>query len=68
MPPELRVEQWLRTVGLARYDAYHCRAERGQPVTVVFARLRARAGKKPIKSLKRPRARVVSQFEFRRRS
>ena len=39
------MEQWLRTVGLARYDAYHCRAERGRPMAVVFARLRARAGK-----------------------
>ena len=40
------MEQWLRTVGLARYDAYHCRAERGRPMAVVFARLRARAGKR----------------------
>ena len=40
------LEQWLRTEGVARYDAYHRNAESGRPAAEVFARLRARAGKK----------------------
>ncbi|MEA2935569.1 MAG: antitoxin ParD1/3/4 [Variibacter sp.] len=35
------VEEWLRTEGVARYDAYHRDAGRGRPAEEVFARLRA---------------------------
>jgi len=34
-------EEWLRTEGVARYDAYHSGETRGRPATEVFARLRA---------------------------
>jgi putative addiction module CopG family antidote len=40
------LEQWLRTEGVARYDAYHRNAESGRQAAEVFARLRARVGKK----------------------
>jgi putative addiction module CopG family antidote len=33
------VEKWLRTEGVARYDAYHA-SPRGRPAADVFARLR----------------------------
>jgi putative addiction module CopG family antidote len=39
------LEQWLRTEGVARYDAYH-RDGKGRPAAEVFARLRERATKK----------------------
>jgi hypothetical protein len=35
------VEEWLRTEGVARYDAYHREPDKGRPATEVFARLRA---------------------------
>jgi len=35
------VEEWLRTEGVARYDAYHREPDKGRPATDVFARLRA---------------------------
>src|SRR5262245_36035284 len=34
-------EEWLRTEGVARYDAYHRNPRRGRPATEVFERLRA---------------------------
>ncbi|MEX2036176.1 MAG: type II toxin-antitoxin system ParD family antitoxin, partial [Xanthobacteraceae bacterium] len=37
------LEQWLRTEGVARYDAYHRGEGAGRPASEVFARLRARA-------------------------
>ena len=38
------LEQWLRTEGVARYDAYHRdNANAGRPAAEVFAQLRARA-------------------------
>ena len=36
------LEQWLRTEGVARYDAYHRDPSRGRPASEVFDRLRAR--------------------------
>jgi antitoxin ParD1/3/4 len=36
------LEQWLRTEGVARYDAYHNDPSRGRPASEVFSRLRAR--------------------------
>jgi hypothetical protein len=60
------LEQWLHTVGVARYDTYHRRAERGQPMAVVFERLRAWAGKKPdtqSKSEERPARARCGLFE-----
>ena len=39
------VEEWLRTEGVARYDAYHRKPERGRPATEVFDRLRAHHAK-----------------------
>jgi putative addiction module CopG family antidote len=35
------LEDWLRTEGVARYDAYHREAHEGRPAAEVFARLRA---------------------------
>ena len=35
-------EQWLRTKGVARYDAYHRDESLGRPVVEVFSRLRVR--------------------------
>ncbi len=35
------LEEWLRTEGVARYDAYHRAAAEGRPAAEVFARLRA---------------------------
>ena len=44
-------EQWLRTIGVARYDAYY-RDANGRPATEVFARLRKHAAdKRLIKTL-----------------
>ena len=40
------LEQWLRTEGVARYDAYHRDESTGRPAVDVFARLRARTDKK----------------------
>jgi antitoxin ParD1/3/4 len=37
------LEQWLRTEGVARYDAYHRDPSRGRPASEVFDRLRAHA-------------------------
>jgi putative addiction module CopG family antidote len=37
------LEQWLRTEGVARYDAYR-RQPDGRPAAEVFAQLRSRAG------------------------
>ncbi len=34
------LEEWLRTEGVARYDAYHRNPRRGRPAAEVFARLR----------------------------
>jgi putative addiction module CopG family antidote len=36
------LEEWLRTEGVARYDAYHAGENPGRPAAEVFARLRAR--------------------------
>jgi hypothetical protein len=38
---EVALEQWLRTEGVARYDAFHRNPRRGRPAAEVFARLRA---------------------------
>jgi antitoxin ParD1/3/4 len=38
---EAAVEDWLRTEGVARYDAYHRGRNKGRPAADVFARLRA---------------------------
>lgn len=38
------LENWLRTEGMAGYDAYH-RSGKGQPATAVFAQLRERGVK-----------------------
>jgi len=38
---EAALEEWLRTEGVARYDAYH-RQPRGRPAEDVFTSLRAR--------------------------
>ena len=35
------LEQWLRTEGVARYDAYHRDPRGGRPAADVLARLRA---------------------------
>ena len=40
------LERWLRTEGVARYDAYQHDAGGGRPGAEAFARLRARVGKK----------------------
>ncbi len=40
------LEQWLRTEGVARYDAYHRDTGGGRPTAEAFARLRTRVGKK----------------------
>jgi putative addiction module CopG family antidote len=40
------LEQWLRSEGVARYDAYHRGDDTGRPAAEVFARLRARADRK----------------------
>ena len=50
------LEQWLRTEGVARYDAYHRGEGAGRPASEVFARLRARADKQ-----ERPSARAKSK-------
>ena len=34
------LEQWLRTEGVARYDAYHRDPSKSRPAAKVFARLR----------------------------
>jgi antitoxin ParD1/3/4 len=39
------VEEWLRTEGVARYDAYHRKPERGRSAAEVFDRLRAHHAK-----------------------
>jgi putative addiction module CopG family antidote len=39
------LEQWLRTEGVARYDAYHSGKSSGRPAAAVFGRLRVRAAK-----------------------
>lgn len=39
---ELALEEWLRTEGVARYDAYHRGPRRDRPASEVFARLRNR--------------------------
>ena len=36
------LEEWLRTEGVARYDAYRLDPSRARPAADVFARLRAR--------------------------
>ena len=41
-----QLERWLHAEGVARYDAYHRGQGAGRPVSEVFARLRARAGRK----------------------
>lgn len=41
---EAAVEEWLRSEGVARYDAFH-RQPRGRPAGAVFASLRARHAK-----------------------
>ena len=38
---EAAMEEWLRTEGVARYDAYRRDKSRGRPAADVFARLRA---------------------------
>ena len=38
---ETAFEEWLRTEGVARYDAYHQGRSKGRPAAEVFARLRA---------------------------
>jgi putative addiction module CopG family antidote len=38
---EAAIEDWLRTEGVARYDAYHRGTSKGRPATDVFADLRA---------------------------
>jgi antitoxin ParD1/3/4 len=43
---ETALEQWLRTEGVARYDAYHRDPTGAQPAAAVFAQLRKRASKK----------------------
>ena len=35
------LENWLRSEGVARYDAYHREVAEGRPAAEVFARLRA---------------------------
>ncbi len=40
------LENWLRTEGVARYDAYHGEAQEGRPADEVFARLRAHHAKR----------------------
>jgi antitoxin ParD1/3/4 len=35
------LEGWLRTEGVARYDAYHGDRTRGRPAAEAFARIRA---------------------------
>jgi antitoxin ParD1/3/4 len=45
-------EEWLRTEGVARYDAYH-RKPLGRPVAEVFAQLRAHHAKTTKKSKKK---------------
>lgn len=40
------VERWLRTAGVARYDAYHNGGDAGRPAAEVFAELRARTRNK----------------------
>jgi antitoxin ParD1/3/4 len=37
---EAVVEEWLRTEGVARYDAYHRDPGNGRPAAETFARLR----------------------------
>ena len=39
-------EEWLRTEGVARYDAYHSNSHRAEPAADVFARLRAHHAKR----------------------
>jgi putative addiction module CopG family antidote len=39
------VEEWLRSEGVARYDAYHRKPSRGRPAAEVFDRLRAHHAK-----------------------
>jgi putative addiction module CopG family antidote len=39
-------ETWLRTEGVARYDAYHRDPSTAQPATAVFARLRTQHAKR----------------------
>ncbi len=44
------LEDWLRTEGVARYDAFHRNPSHAHPATEVFARLRAHRTKGPKKS------------------
>ena len=37
---EAAVDEWLRTEGVARYEAYHRDPSRSRPATETFARLR----------------------------
>ena len=51
------LEQWLRTEGVARYDAYHSDVRGGAPAAEVFARLRTRASNKRRPRTRRPNKR-----------
>ena len=44
------VEEWLRTEGVARYDAYHRDPSRGRPADEVFMRLRAHHAARLVKT------------------
>src|SRR5438132_656947 len=44
------LEDWLRTEGVARYDAFHRDPSRSRPATDVFARLRTHHVKRAKKS------------------
>ena len=46
--PRVALEQWLRTEGVARYDAYHRDPSGVRPAREVFAQLRRRAAKKKL--------------------
>ncbi len=46
-------EEWLRTEGVARYDAYHRSPRRGRPAAEVFARLRAHHANRTKKNKKK---------------
>ena len=47
---EAALEDWLRTEGVARYDAFHRDPSSGRPVAEAFARLRAHHAKRTKKS------------------
>jgi putative addiction module CopG family antidote len=42
---EAAIEDWLRTEGVARFDAYRNGRSRGRPAAEVFARIRAHHAK-----------------------